>query len=68
MMEPDDGWPCKFDESPESEKSRINEAAEISGASCTGDRDFSFPSGPSVAEDDDEVTESKIRAFLHEKV
>ncbi|KAH7858932.1 hypothetical protein Vadar_029519 [Vaccinium darrowii] len=67
MMEPDDGWSCKFDESPELEKSRINEAAEISGASCTGDRDFSFPSGPSVAEDDDEVTESKIRAFLHEK-
>ena len=29
---------------------------------------FSFCSAPSVDEDDDEVTESKIRAFLVEKV
>ncbi|KAF7151195.1 hypothetical protein RHSIM_Rhsim02G0021400 [Rhododendron simsii] len=76
MAEPDDDWPCKFDVSPELEKSRmnlfpghtINEAVEVSGASSNGDIDFTFPSGPSVAEDDDEVTESKIRAFLHEKV
>ncbi|KAG5560110.1 hypothetical protein RHGRI_003410 [Rhododendron griersonianum] len=76
MAEPDDDWPCKFDASPELEKSRmnlfsghtINEAVEVSGASSNGDIDFTFPSGPSVAEDDDEVTESKIRAFLHEKV
>ncbi|KAJ4838849.1 hypothetical protein Tsubulata_010879 [Turnera subulata] len=32
-----------------------------------GEDDFSFPSGPLEAEDDDEVTESKIRAFLDEK-
>ncbi|KAE9453163.1 hypothetical protein C3L33_14935, partial [Rhododendron williamsianum] len=76
MAEPDDDWPCKFDASPELEKSRmnlfsghtINEAVEVSGAFSNGDIDFTFPSGPSVAEDDDEVTESKIRAFLHEKV
>ncbi|XP_058192673.1 mitogen-activated protein kinase kinase kinase NPK1-like [Rhododendron vialii] len=76
MAEPDDDWPCKFDVSPELEKSRvnlfsghtINKAVEVSGASSNGDIDFTFPSGPSVAEDDDEVTESKIRAFLHEKV
>ncbi|KAI8566229.1 hypothetical protein RHMOL_Rhmol02G0023900 [Rhododendron molle] len=76
MAEPDEDWPCKFDVSPELEKSRmnlfsghtINEAVEVSGASSNGDIDFTFPSGPSAAEDDDEVTESKIRAFLHEKV
>lgn len=46
----------------------INETVEVSGASSYGNIDFTFPSGPSVAEDNDEVTESKIRAFLHEKV
>ncbi|KAA8527568.1 hypothetical protein F0562_034717 [Nyssa sinensis] len=40
MSEPNDDWPCKFDDSPELER--------------TGD-------------DDDEVTETKIRAFLDEK-
>ncbi|XP_057485670.1 mitogen-activated protein kinase kinase kinase NPK1-like [Actinidia eriantha] len=74
MSEPNDDWPCKFDESPELEKSRINfsgqtinKAADIPEASCNGDKDFTFPSGPSVAEDDDEVTETKIIAFLDEK-
>ena len=75
MSEPNDDWPCKFDESPELEKSRINfscqtinKAADIPEESCNGDKDFTFPSGPSVAEDDDEVTETKIKAFLDEKV
>ncbi|GFZ08831.1 NPK1-related protein kinase 2 [Actinidia rufa] len=74
MSEPNDDWPCKFDESPELEKSRINfsgqiinNAADMPEASCNGDKDFTFPSGPSVAEDDDEVTETKIKAFLDEK-
>ncbi|GFZ22064.1 NPK1-related protein kinase 3 [Actinidia rufa] len=74
MSEPNDDWPCKFDVSPELEKSRINfsgqttnKAADIPEASCNGDKDFTFPSGPSVAEDDDEVTETKIIAFLDEK-
>ena len=31
-------------------------------------KDFSFTCGPSLSEDDDELTESKIRAFLDEKV
>ncbi|KAF7124694.1 hypothetical protein RHSIM_Rhsim12G0103200 [Rhododendron simsii] len=69
----DDDWPCKFDVSPELEKSRMNlfsghtisEAAKVPGASSNGDIYLTFPSGPT--EDDDEVTESKIRAFLHEK-
>ncbi|XP_057466579.1 mitogen-activated protein kinase kinase kinase NPK1-like isoform X3 [Actinidia eriantha] len=74
MSEPNDDWPCKFDESPELEKSRINfsgqiinNAANMPETSCNGDKDFTFPSGPSVAEDDDEVTETKIKAFLDEK-
>ncbi|XP_078439481.1 mitogen-activated protein kinase kinase kinase NPK1-like [Wolffia australiana] len=54
MSEPlDEDWPCKFDASPE----KIRE----SGLGC-----FSFPSGP-PCEDDEEVTEIKIRAFLVEK-
>ena len=42
--------------------------AGSSGISNKGSNDFSFPCGPSVSEDDDEVTESKIRDFLDEKV
>lgn len=38
-----------------------------SGESNKGGHDFSYPSGPSVSDDDD-VTESKIREFLDEKV
>lgn len=42
-------------------------------AGCSGtfndrDRDFSFPCATSLSEDDEELTESKIRAFLDEKV
>ena len=33
-----------------------------------GGSDFSFTCGPSLSEEDDELTESKIRAFLDEKV
>ncbi|KAF5951009.1 hypothetical protein HYC85_013002 [Camellia sinensis] len=73
MSEPNDDLPYKFDESPELEKSRtnlfagqtINKAANSLEAS--GNNDFTFPSGPLVAEEDDEVTETKIRAFLDEK-
>lgn len=76
MCEPTDDWPCKFDESPEVRKSEANllshqtqnEDAITTGKSCKADGDFSFQYGPSETEDDDEVTESKIRAFLDEKV
>ncbi|KAK3027221.1 hypothetical protein RJ639_041639, partial [Escallonia herrerae] len=75
MSEPNDDWPCKFDESPELDRSARNlitgQAAAkpggIPGAAGNGDEDFTFPNGPSAVEDDDEVTESKIRAFLDEK-
>lgn len=33
-----------------------------------GGKDSSFNCAPSLSEDDDELTESKIRAFLDEKV
>ncbi|XP_042482219.1 mitogen-activated protein kinase kinase kinase NPK1-like [Macadamia integrifolia] len=75
MCEPTDNWPCKFDESPGPEQGGIDlhsghPVEGISGspgASTKGDNDFSFPFEPSVSEDDDEVTELKIRAFLDEK-
>ncbi|XP_050274179.1 mitogen-activated protein kinase kinase kinase ANP1-like isoform X1 [Quercus robur] len=75
MREPTDGWGCKFDASPEPEltginpdtKEQISQAADCSGVFGEGDKDFSFPCGPSLSEDDDELTESKIRAFLDEK-
>ncbi|XP_057489139.1 mitogen-activated protein kinase kinase kinase NPK1-like [Actinidia eriantha] len=75
MSEPNDDWPCKFDGSPELDKSRvnlfpcqtINKAAKSPGESGNVDNDFTFPGGPLATEDDDEVTETKIRAFLDEK-
>ncbi|KAK2969449.1 hypothetical protein RJ640_011346, partial [Escallonia rubra] len=75
MSEPNDDWPCKFDESPELDRSARNlitgqttaKPGGSPGAAGYGDEDFTFPNGPSAVEDDDEVTESKIRAFLDEK-
>ncbi|CAA7397833.1 unnamed protein product [Spirodela intermedia] len=57
MCEPfDDEWPCKFDKTPE----------ERRGGESDGGGGFTFPCG-AACEDDDEVTETKIRAFLDEK-
>ncbi|KAG5554755.1 hypothetical protein RHGRI_012345 [Rhododendron griersonianum] len=75
MSEPNDDWPCKFDGSPEIDKSgvnsfsgqTVNKAADSTVSYCNVDNDFTFPSEPSVAEDDDDVTETKIIAFLEEK-
>ncbi|XP_010277967.1 PREDICTED: mitogen-activated protein kinase kinase kinase NPK1-like isoform X2 [Nelumbo nucifera] len=75
MCEPTDNWTCKFGESPEPEQSemKLGSGNLVSGtassprASQKDENDFTFPCGPSVYEDDDEVTESKIRAFLDEK-
>ncbi|KAK1316992.1 Mitogen-activated protein kinase kinase kinase NPK1 [Acorus calamus] len=68
MSEPLDGWPCKFDLSPEQRGMGLGEygAARSSVTPGSGENDFTFPCGP-ACEDDDEVTESKIRAFLDEK-
>ncbi|KAL2244068.1 UNVERIFIED_CONTAM: Mitogen-activated protein kinase kinase kinase NPK1 [Sesamum indicum] len=74
MCEPNDHWPCKFDESPELNKSgtvsllnQTIDSGDRSFASAEVDCGFTFPRGQSGSEDDDEVTESKIRAFLDEK-
>ncbi|XP_058112174.1 mitogen-activated protein kinase kinase kinase NPK1 [Magnolia sinica] len=72
MSEPLDDWSCKFDESPEQRVNfedfggSVKGAADNSGASGKGMNDFTFPCGP-ASEDDDEVTECKIKAFLDEK-
>ncbi|KAL7177697.1 hypothetical protein ACSBR2_030960 [Camellia fascicularis] len=78
MSEPEDNWPCKFDDTPELESrvnlffgQTVNQVADIPRASGKGNNDFTFPCRPLVAdeeEDDDEVIESKIRAFLDEKL
>ncbi|KAL8047877.1 hypothetical protein ABFX02_07G028600 [Erythranthe guttata] len=74
MCEPNEDWPCKFDESPELTKSRMEsrpsqlvEPGNRTLGSVEVSCGFSFPRGDSVQDDDDEVTESKIRAFLVEK-
>ncbi|XP_073276744.1 mitogen-activated protein kinase kinase kinase NPK1-like isoform X2 [Primulina huaijiensis] len=73
MCEPNDDWQCKFDESSELNKSgaglfssQIAEPANRSLTSGVADYGFTFP-GHSGAEDEDEVTESKIREFLDVK-
>lgn len=76
MCEPTDDWQCKYDGRPEVGKSGMkwlpgqtdHKAYKSPGASDNEESDFKFFCGPSAAEDDDEVTDSKIRSFLDEKV
>nr|XP_027114605.1 mitogen-activated protein kinase kinase kinase ANP1-like isoform X2 [Coffea arabica] len=75
ICEPCEDWTTNYDASPEVEKSSIKldmkqEVDRPIGCSPSPRESknvFSFCSAPSVDEDDDEVTESKIRAFLVEK-
>ncbi|KAJ7973364.1 Mitogen-activated protein kinase kinase [Quillaja saponaria] len=74
ICEPSDDWGCKLDESLELEQRGVHLVKDQSyvpsgqsGAFDEGQKDFSFPCGPSLSEDDDELTESKITAFLDEK-
>ncbi|KAJ0523374.1 putative mitogen-activated protein kinase kinase kinase STE-STE11 family [Helianthus annuus] len=77
MMEPDDDWPCQFDGSPEVGSNaaanlfpdQVSEITEVTPVELdNGDNDgFTFPNGASGMEEDEEVTEVKIRAFLVEK-
>ncbi|XP_004229416.1 mitogen-activated protein kinase kinase kinase NPK1 [Solanum lycopersicum] len=74
MSEPDNDWPCKFDESPVLTKSQANLDFGQATIKPTNslimsykEDAFAFSGGQSAAEDDDELTESKIRAFLDEK-
>lgn len=75
MSDPSDDWGCKFDASPELEHKGVSFDTDESymspghsGANNKGQKDFSFPCVPSLSEEDDELTESKIKAFLDEKV
>ncbi|RYR37422.1 hypothetical protein Ahy_A09g042311 isoform A [Arachis hypogaea] len=75
MCEPVDDWPCKFDEDLNLKESRMNlSSAQAVSETMTGAEPypdvkdkFSFSCEHSGDEDDDEVTESKIKAFLDEK-
>ncbi|XP_054800903.1 mitogen-activated protein kinase kinase kinase NPK1 [Prosopis cineraria] len=74
MSEPSDDWSCKFDVSPELDHSGVSictdEMYKPPGhpeAFQEEQKDFSFAGEASVSEDDDELTESKIQAFLDEK-
>lgn len=71
ICEPSDDEDCNFDRSPIVDQgSNLHEEALAPG-SCSGvldeDQNFSFPSGRSLSEDEDELTESKIKVFLDEK-
>lgn len=76
MCEPSDDWRWKFDGSPEPEKNELKPDSDESlkvpasriNASSEEDNGFSFPRGTPLSEDDDELTESKIKAFLDAKV
>ncbi|XVE81555.1 hypothetical protein DITRI_Ditri15bG0074200 [Diplodiscus trichospermus] len=74
MSEPTEDWTCKFGRSSEPSRSGVRlslgetvEAAGSPGMSGKAENGFTFSCGPPAADDDEEVTESKIRAFLDEK-
>ncbi|KAK7332978.1 hypothetical protein VNO80_29738 [Phaseolus coccineus] len=73
MSDPSDDWGCKFDASSELENREVNFVTDESymppdqSGDDKGQTDFSFPGVPSLSEEDDELTESKIKAFLDEK-
>lgn len=79
MMEPDDDWPCQFDGSPEvgshaaanlfpSQVSEISKDIPVELGN-EDDNGFTFPNGPfGMEEEEEDVTEIKIREFLDEKV
>ncbi|XP_031376593.1 mitogen-activated protein kinase kinase kinase NPK1-like isoform X2 [Punica granatum] len=75
VTEPSVDWRCKFDETPELERTGtlldVDQSAigpAIQPTACKVEKkEFSFSCGPSLSEEEDELTESKIRAFLDEK-
>lgn len=75
MSDLSDDWGSKFDASPDLEHREVGFDTDESykppgqsGPFNDGQRDFSFPCVPSLSEEYDELTESKIKAFLDEKV
>ncbi|XP_019419811.1 PREDICTED: mitogen-activated protein kinase kinase kinase NPK1-like [Lupinus angustifolius] len=73
MSDPSDDWGCKFDASPELDHREVHSGIDESymppghSGENNGHKDFSFPSVPSLTEDDEELTELKIQDFLAEK-
>ncbi|KAL9393150.1 hypothetical protein Peur_012435 [Populus x canadensis] len=57
-------WRCKYDENPELEQAGKKSDA---GQPVQGDKNASSYCGASLSEDNEALTESKIRAFLAEK-
>ena len=69
MSEPFDNWESKFEMSPEQNSHQSMEFGGLTkhAESSMTENDFTFPVEGSC-EDDDVLTESKIKAFLEEKV
>ena len=68
MSEPFDNWESKFDMSPEQNSHQSMEFGGLTkhDESSMTENDFTFPVEGSC--EDDVLTESKIKAFLEEKV
>ncbi|CAN0856640.1 Mitogen-activated protein kinase kinase kinase NPK1 [Linum grandiflorum] len=74
MCEPTDEWPSMSNGSSGMRRSELRSSQLINEGlnsslemSAKEGNEFTFPSGSLATEDDEEVTESKIRAFLDEK-
>ncbi|XP_028770819.1 mitogen-activated protein kinase kinase kinase NPK1 isoform X2 [Neltuma alba] len=74
MSDPSDDWSCEFDVSPGLDRcgvsittDEMHKPADNLEASHEEQKDFSFSGEPSVSEEDEQLTESKIQAFLDEK-
>ncbi|RZC52367.1 hypothetical protein C5167_020787 [Papaver somniferum] len=74
MSEPADDWRCKFDESSDlGSGMNLDPGVTVNGFSfnhggpANAENNFTVPSGPPGSEDDDDITELKIREFLDEK-
>lgn len=75
MRDPNDDWPCKFDETGELNKRSTEfvlnqniDSGNVVNSSCEVNLGYTSPSDQPLAEDDDEAVELMIRAFLDEKV
>jgi len=74
MSDPSDDWGCKFDASPELENREVSldtdegYMSRVQLESNKEQKDLPIPCVPSLSEEDEELTEVKIRAFLDEKV
>ncbi|XP_016464976.1 mitogen-activated protein kinase kinase kinase NPK1-like [Nicotiana tabacum] len=72
ISEPADDWNCDYGMTPQSQQGNANivnnqEGGIGDGISVSPNNNSAVFCGPSISEDEDELTESKIRAFLDEK-